>query len=439
MRRHPAPPVRMVHLGPGAFFRSFVAPMTEEAGGWGIMAVALASGRAREELGPQGGVYTAVELGPEGPVDRLVEVVAGVLVAAEEPGAVLAAMADPGVRVVTLTVTEKGYRPDPGDMDSPRSAAGWIVAALARRRATGVAPFTVLSCDNLAGNGHVIRDAVLGLARARDAGLADWIAAEGAFPCSMVDRITPAMTEADRAALAERTGVRDAGAVQHEPFAQWVIEDRFVGGARPAWETAGAQMVGDVAPFEAMKLRCLNGAHSALAYLGWLAGHGTVAEAAGDPVFAGYLRRLWAAEVGPSLTPPAGVSVPEYCDALLERFRNPAIRHQLRQIATDGSQKLPPRLLAPIRKRLAAGRPVPCLSLAVAGWMAHLSTDLLQDPMADRLRAVAGDPEAILRVAEVFDPALAGTPAFRTTILDAVDTLTRDGARAAVARLAQEA
>lgn len=457
-RTRPAPRPGIVHLGPGAFFRSFVAPFTQEAmaaagGDWGILAVALRHATARDALAPQGGVYTSVALTPDGPERRVVDCIADVLLLPEDPERVIAAMADPAIRIVTLTITEKGYghvpatraldrdRPDIAHdiahPDAPRSAPGLIVAALARRRARATAPFTVLPCDNLSENGPLARGVVLDLARAVDPALADWIEAEGAFPASMVDRITPAMTGDDRARLAEAAGYVDAAAVHHEPFRQWVIEDRFVGGARPAWEAAGAQVVPDVAPFETMKLRCLNGAHSALAYLGSLAGHETVADAVADPAFAAYLRRLWRAEILPTLSPPEGVDLPGYCDALLDRFANPAIRHRLLQIAMDGSQKLPQRLLPPLRERLRDGAPAPCLALAVAGWMHHLATDHVEDPLAATLHGAAGDPAALLRLREVFDPDLAARADFRDAVLSGWTAIAERGPRAAVAALAQ--
>ncbi|MEC8295467.1 MAG: mannitol dehydrogenase family protein, partial [Pseudomonadota bacterium] len=263
----PAPKVGIVHLGPGAFFRAFNAVYTHEVlaaqgGDWGILAVSLRSPAARDQLQPQGGAYTSVTLSPEGPETQVITAIRDVLVAPEDPEAVLAAMADPAVKIVSLTITEKGYchepatgqlrLDDPGikadlaNPAAPQTAPGFIVEALARRRAAGVAPFTVLSCDNLPSNGVLARGFVLEFARARDADLADWIAAEGRFPSTMVDRITPATTAADVAQLQATTGYYDPGAVMHEPFRQWVIKDDFVNGDRPAWETAGAQLVKSV-------------------------------------------------------------------------------------------------------------------------------------------------------------------------------------------------
>ncbi|MHA6346997.1 mannitol dehydrogenase family protein [Roseivivax sp. CAU 1761] len=465
-RTAPAARPGIVHFGPGAFFRAFNAVYTDNAmaaggGDWGIVAVSLKSPTARDQLAPQDGVFTAVELAPEGARPRLVHAVTRVLVAPEDPAAVLAALRDPGVRVVSLTITEKGYCHEPAsgrlrrdhpdiaqDLETPgapASAAGFIVEALRLRRADGTPPFTVLSCDNLPSNGALARATMLDFARARDAGLAEWIAAEVPFPATMVDRITPATTAEDVARLAEAEGYHDPACVQHEPFRQWVIEDRFAG-ARPAWEAAGAQFVDSVEAHETMKLRCLNGAHSTLAYLGYLAGHETIAETVADPAFAALLRRLWRDEILPTVPQPEGEDLAAYTEALLRRFANPAIRHRTWQIAMDGSQKLPQRLLATAAEALAAGRPVPGLALAVAGWMRYVggvdeaggAIDV-RDPLAERLRAAsdgAGTPEdtvaALLALRDVFPAELAATPAFRAAVTEAYRQLAAEGARAAV-------
>ena len=453
-RTRPAPRAGIVHFGPGAFFRAFIAPFTQEAmdvagGDWGIIAVALRNGQARDQLKPQGCAYTALTLAPDGPERQVIDCITDVLVARENPDALIETLADPAIRIVTLTITEKGYghdpitgqlNPDLPDMahdlaypDAPRSAPGFIVAGLARRRAAGVAPFSVISCDNLAGNSAILRAVILGLARAHDPALADWIAAHGAFPATMVDRITPAMPEAEAARLAQEAGIHDAAITHHEPFRQWIIAADFVGGARPAWDRVGAQIVGDVAPFEAMKLRCLNGAHSALAYLGLAAGHATVAAAVADPALRGFIAALWAEEVIPTLAPPEGADPAAYCAALMARFANPAIAHRLAQIAMDGSQKLGPRILSPMATHLVQGRATPRLAMVVAAWMHHLSGPHLADPMADTLRARAGDPTALLALSAIFPPALADDPRFRAQIIAAWDKIAAQGVQAALA------
>ena len=420
---------RIVHLGPGAFFRAFVVPWVAEAGGWDVIGISLRSAATRDALRPQGFDYTTLELGPEGEVARRVTALRDLLVAPEDPEAALDLLADDATRIVGLTVTEKGYCHDPatGRLNpdhpdirhdaraaAPRSAPGILVRALARRRDAGRAPFTVLSCDNLPGNGALLRGVVIEFARGIDAGLADWIAAEVAFPSTMVDRIVPGMSGGDPALAGHAADRPGAAPVLHEPYRQWVIEDDFPQG-RPGFEAVGVRMVEDVAPFEAMKLRMLNGTHSALAYLGCLAGHRTVSDAVSDPAFAALCRHLWAREIAPSLTPPDGVDLAAYAEALMARYRNPAIRHFTSQIAMDGSQKLPPRILRPLSDGLDAGRGVDGLLLVVAGWMRYVAgvdeagrAHEVHDPLADRLRAAAGGGVAdLLSVREVFDPALA--------------------------------
>ncbi|PZQ48336.1 MAG: mannitol dehydrogenase [Rhodovulum sulfidophilum] len=463
LHRDPAAdPAGIVHLGLGAFFRAHGAIYLEEAmarsgGAWGVTGVSLRSPGTRDRLAPQGWAYTALELGPEGGTPRVVTVLRDVLVAPENSEAVLAAMAAPTTKIVSLTVTEKGYCHEPStgklvrahpeilrDLASPapRSAPGFLVRGLRRRRAAGLGPFTVLCCDNLPGNGRLVRGIVLDLARLIDPALADWIEAEGAFPATMVDRIVPATTPADLDRVEALTGYRDAAPVMHEPFRQWVIEDDFVGGARPDLGAVGAQLVADVTPFEHMKLRMLNGTHSALAYLGYLAGHETIAATVADPVFARFVKRLWQGEIIPALTPPPGEDPGAYADALFARYANPGIRHRTWQIAMDGSQKLPQRILGAIAEGRAARRPVPGLTLAVAAWIRYTSgrdengapIDV-RDPLAGKLAALwSEDPARTVRgylgVAEVFPPALATDPGFAVELTAALTGLLARGARA---------
>ena len=459
----------IVHLGVGAFFRAHVAQYLAEtraaAGGdWRVIGISLRRPDIRDALAPQGFRYHAVERGPDGDIPRGIDVISDVLVAPEDPEAVIRVLADPAIRLVTLTITEKGYCRDPatGALDRanpdirhdiaapsrPRSAPGFLVAALARRRALGLRPFTILSCDNLPDNGAQTRAVTLALARETDPALADWIEAEARFPSTMVDRIVPATTPADIARLARDHGITDAAPVFHEPFRQWVIEDDFIDGARPAFEVAGATMVADVAPFEAMKLRCLNGAHTALACLGLLAGHETIADTVGDPPFAAYVRALWRTEIIPAVTPPPGVDLTAYTDALLARIANPAIRHRTAQIATDTSQKLPQRLLATLAANRAAGRPYEALALAVAAWFRLIDgTDdtgrpvPLDDPLLGRLKALsdsapdpAGKVAALLSLAEVFPPPLARDAALRECLTQEYEALRDHGARARTGR-----
>jgi fructuronate reductase len=332
----------------------------------------------------------------------------------------------------------------------PRSAIGLLAAGLAQRRAAGDAPFTVLCCDNLPRNGDTVRRLVLDFAGARDRALADWIGDAVAFPNTMVDRIVPATTDADRAAVAARLGLTDAWPVVCEPFRQWVVEDRFPAG-RPAWEAAGAELVADVAPYEAMKLRLLNASHSALAYLGGLAGFGTIAEAVADPALHRFVAALMAEEAAPTLAVPAGTDPDAYRASVLHRFANPALGHRTAQVAMDGSQKLPVRLLGTVRDRLAAGAPCPRLALVVAAWMRHVAGPDdrgrpldLHDPLAGPLRAHAAsagpDPArlagALLGVRAVFGDDLPRAAPFVAAVTDGLRRLDRLGARRAAATFA---
>lgn len=457
------PKAGIVHLGLGAFFRAFgcvyvADAMAASGGDWGIVGVSLRSADVRDRLRPRDWAYTAVTMAPEGEQMRQIDVLADVLVAPEDPAAVLDAMADPTVRIVSLTVTEKGYCHDPAtgtvNFDHPDilhdlahplpvSAPGFILRALQMRHAAGEAPFTVLSCDNLPDNGALVRRVILAMAQRLDPALADWIATHCRFPATMVDRITPATTSADITRISAALGFAEAAPVLHEPFSQWVIEDDFVGNARPDLAASGAQMVADVSAHEHMKLRMLNGAHSALAYLGYLGGHETIAQTVADPVYAAYLRQLWS-EILPAVVPPAGVDLNAYADALFERFANPAIQHKTWQIAMDGSQKLPQRLLQTLAVNMEAGRPSPMILLAVAGWIRYAAgrdeaggmIDV-RDPMAERFADIAKAHQrpadtvaAFLALQEVFNPEMA--KALRTPVTTTAQLLWAKGARATI-------
>jgi len=428
---------------------------------WGILAVSLKSATARDQLRPQDWCYTALELTSQQASPRTISALTEVLVAPEDPAAVLAALSDPEVRIVTLTITEKGYCHEPStgrlnvshpdivhdllNIDMPRSAPGFIVAALIARRHAGHAPFTVLSCDNLPSNGHVLQTVILDFATSLEPGLADWISAHVSFPSSMVDRITPATTDADIKRLEALNGIFDPALVVHEPFGQWVIEDRFPSGC-PHWERAGVQMVRCVDAHETMKLRCLNGTHSALAYLGYLAGHETIAAAVSDTSFARLCERLWNNEILPTVATPEGEDLHAYCASLLERYRNTGIQHRTWQIAMDGSQKLPQRILATIRDNLARGHVPIGLCLVVAAWMIYVGgvdekgdpIDV-RDPLAATLRSLSDSADTVtdkvtslLAVDEVFGRDLRTNAAFREAVERAYDTLVARGARRSV-------
>jgi len=328
-----------------------------------------------------------------------------------------------------------------------------LASALAWRRAARAGPLTVISCDNLPQNGALLQGLVVNFAHERDPALARWIGANAAFPSTMVDRIVPATTDRDRAENDAALGVTDAAPVVHEPYVQWVIEDRFAT-PRPAWEAGGAQLVNEVEPFEKMKLRLLNASHSAFAYLGFLAGHEFIYQVATQPDFVTYMRRFMAEEVTPTLHVPAGVDLPAYRDALVTRFANPALPHRTQQIAMDGSQKLPQRILATVRENLAEGRPVPLAALAVAGWMRYVAgTDeqgrpiRVADPMAARFAGLAAafpnDParyaRELLGVREIFDEDLHNEPRFVEPVTRWLLQLYAHGAAATVARAVRTA
>jgi fructuronate reductase len=457
----------IVHLGIGAFMRAHQAVYLDDVlargdSGWGIVAASLRSPDTRDALGPQDGLYTVAVRSGEGTALRVIGSVGEVLVAPEHPAALIARMADPAIRIVTLTVTEKGYCHDPasGELDEahpdirhdlaaqglPRSAPGLLVAALAARRAAGAAPFTVLTCDNLPANGATVKRVLSRYAALVSPDLGAWVDGEVACPSTMVDRIVPATTAEDKAAISAALGLEDAWPVVTEPFTQWVVEDRFPAG-RPDLAAVGVQMAADVTPFEHMKLRLLNASHSAMAYLGYLAGYETIAETIADPAFARFVRALMDEEVSPTLHMPAGVDLAAYKRELIARFSNPALRHRTWQIAMDGSQKLPQRILGTIRDRLAAGAPFPRLALAVAGWMRYVAGKDEQgqpidvrDPLAQTLRrtADAAGPdagrlaEALMGVTQVFGSDLPADPRFREPVTRALTALMAQDARRTV-------
>jgi fructuronate reductase len=458
----------VVHIGIGAFHRAHQAVVFDDALNagdlrWGIIAASLRSPGVRDQMQPQDGLYTMLVRDGTAEQARIVGAVQHVIVAPEDPQALVSALSCADTHIVTLTITEKGYKLDPAtgalieddpqlasdlaSLDSPQTAPGYLVAALAARRAAGLAPFTAISCDNLPHNGARLRNAVLELARRHDAELADWIAQNGAFPETMVDRIVPATTPEDIAALAVRIGVDDQAMVKTEPFLQWVIEDKFCG-LRPDFG-AGVQLTAAVAPWEEAKLRLLNGAHSGIAYLGGLAAIDHVHEVLALPEARAFVEALWN-EAETTLSPPPELDVAAYRRDLMARFDNPTLRHRTRQIAMDGSQKLPQRLLAPIAARLSAGQGIDALSLAVAAWIHWQGgqDDLgdgyqVDDPLAASIAetlAQAHNPAdrvtAILGFDAVVPPALATNGSLRASLIHWLTILETQGARGALATFA---
>ena len=455
----------IVHLGIGAFHRAHQAVAIDDllaagATDWGIVGTSLRSPATRDALAPQDCLYTLAVRSGAGTDHRIIGSVLACEVASENPVSLIARLFNPATRIVSLTVTEKGYchTPQTGDLDAqhpdiihdlqnldaPRSAIGFLAAALERRRMSGAAPFTVLSCDNLAANGHTVERIVTQFATLRSRDLATWIEAEVAFPSTMVDRIVPETTDIDRAEISSALGVTDAWPVVTEPFTQWIVEDRFPAG-RPDLAAAGVQMVSDVTPFEHMKLRLLNASHSALAYLGYLAGHETIASTMTDISFVALARQIMD-DAAPTLTMPAGTDIAAYGASLLKRFSNPALHHRTWQIAMDGSQKLPQRLLAAMSDRLRLGQPIDTHALAVAGWMRYVTgkdeqgrTIDVRDPLARELFGIA---ERAGPVAERLAPALLGVhsifgalgsdPRMRSAVTEALTKLYALGARQTV-------
>lgn len=439
----------VVHFGPGAFHRAHQAAYFDtvlaEDRRWGIAAVSLRSPGTVEALAAQDGLYTLAVL-DRAPSMRVI----GAHRAWIGPGGgghVAALLAKPEVRIVTSTVTEKGYclagdgtldmnHPDiVADLSGgePRSFVGWLVQGLAARRAAGADPFMVLCCDNLSGNGGKLRAATIALARARDADLAKWIADAASFPDTMVDSITPASDDALHAKVAAQLGVEDKAAVQREAFTQWVIGPYELAGG-PDLAGAGAILTGDVGGYERAKLRILNGLHSSLAYLGIAMGLETVADAMAEPKLAAFAERLALEDIVPVLDPVAGLDHAAYTEAVLNRFRNPAIRHLLSQIAWDGSQKLPYRLLDTAASAIRAGRPVERLAVPVAAWMHFVArraaegvpiTDPSAGPLTDAARGASPDElvERLLAFESIFRPEIAGNAAFQAAVTGAVRTL----------------
>ncbi|MDO9607987.1 MAG: mannitol dehydrogenase family protein [Brevundimonas sp.] len=396
----------VVHLGTGAFNRAHQAVYADAALEHGdsvaaILGVSLRSPTARDQLVPQDGLFTVTERSGEGAVTRLVRSVNDVLFAPQSPRDVIKAMAAETTGLATLTVTEAGYLAGPaGDLDlaspavmadlkgegAPLSIYGFLRAALHERKAAGQRGLTILSCDNLAANGRRLALWLDQFLLAADPGLAAWTRAECRFPSCMVDRIVPATTAADRDELKTRLGVDDHAAVFTEPFSQWVVEDAFVGD-RPRWDAGGAQFVSDVAPYETAKLRMLNGAHSALAYIGLREGWVFVHEAIRDPRIGDRVERLMRAEATTSLSPAPGQDLQAYADRLIDRFANPALNHRLDQIAKDGSEKIVQRWLPVLAHHQAADRLCPATLEALAAWMVFVRGDHgpVVDPLADRL------------------------------------------------------
>ncbi|EOX8033672.1 fructuronate reductase [Escherichia coli] len=459
---------RIVHLGFGAFHRAHQAVYAdilaaEHGSDWGYTEVNLIGGEQQiADLKNQDHLYTVAEMSADAWTARVVGVVKNALHAQVDGlETVLTAMCEPQVAIVSLTITEKGYCHSPAtgqlmldhpaivadlqNPQQPKSAPGVIVAALARRRAAGLPAFTVMSCDNMPENGHIMRNVICAYAQAVDAGLAAWIAQNVTFPSTMVDRIVPAMTAETLDKIEQLTGVRDPAGVACEPFRQWVIEDNFVAG-RPEWEKAGAELVADVLPFEEMKLRMLNGSHSFLAYLGYLSGYQHINECMEDEHFRRAARALMLEEQAPTLN-VTGVDLTRYADMLIARYSNTGLRHRTWQIAMDGSQKLPQRMLDSVRWHLDHQSRFDLLALGIAGWMRYVGgideqgqQIEISDPLLPVIQdAIIGSAEgearvkALLAIEAIFGNELPHQHQFVEQVARAYLLILKNGAKATVA------
>jgi mannitol 2-dehydrogenase len=463
--------VGIVHLGVGGFHRAHQAMYLDRlmsegtALDWGLCGVGVLPGDAamRDALRAQDGLYTLVVKHPDGRYEpRVIGSMVEYLLAPDDPEAVIERMAAETTRIVSLTVTEGGYnlhhvtgefaadnpdvRHDLAPGVPPRTTFGLVTEALARRRARGIAPFTVMSCDNLQGNGDLSRRVFTAYATLRDPELAEWIEREVRFPNSMVDRITPVTTDEDRAEVARRFGVEDRWPVVCEPFTQWVLEDSFVSG-RPAYEKAGVQVVSDVEPYELMKLRLLNAGHQALGYFGYLAGYRLAHEAARDPALRAFIRGYMDAEATPTLRPVPGVDLVAYKESLLERFANPEVRDTLARLCAESSDRIPKWVLPVIRAQLASGGPMERAAAIVASWARYAEgvdeqgePIVVVDRLAERVTTAARrqreEPLAFIADREIFGD-LIDEPRFVAAYRAALDSLHARGARATLESLAR--
>jgi mannitol 2-dehydrogenase len=459
----------VVHVGVGGFHRAHQAMYLDRlmnegtALDWGICGtgVMAADRRMKQALDAQDGLYTLVLKHSDGTWEpRVIGSIVEYLFAPDDPEAVIEKMASAAIRIVSLTVTEGGYNisdatgefdvanPDvihdlqPGAV--PRTTFGLITEALWRRRQRGLAPFTVMSCDNLPGNGNVAKRAFTAFARLRDPELGEWAEREVRFPNSMVDRITPVTTDADRAGVRQRFGIEDLWPVVCEPYVQWVLEDTFTTD-RPPYEQAGVQVVDHVEPYELMKLRLLNGSHQAMCYFAYLSGYRLVHEAAQDPLYRAFLLGYMDQEATPTLPPVPGVDLDEYKHTLIERFANPQIRDTITRLCAQSSDRIPKFLLPVVRQQLATGGEIRRCAAVVASWARYAEgvdeqgepievVDRLASGLAVLARRQREDPSAFITNREVFGD-LADNERFVTAYRSALASLHERGARATLESL----
>ena len=469
IRNEPIITPKIMHFGPGAFFRSFVASLIDDINQkdveqWGIIAVSLNSESTFNKLAGQDLVFNALSMSKTNKRAQKISSISNFLVAKKEGQSVLEALSEEQIEIVSLTITEKGYlyNSDKKQLDfsnqniiddlenpeDPKTAVGFLVAGLRDRYLRGKAPFTVLSCDNLPNNGAVVKKITLDFAQKIDPAFAKWISKEVSFPSSMIDRITPATNDQDIINFAKQYGVYDPALVVHEEFFQWVIEDKF-SSAKPKFELAGIQIVSNVELHEKMKLRCLNGTHSALAYLGYLAGYNTIAECVSDDIMVNYIQYLWGKEIIPTLETPESENLSDYCDKLLERYQNSAIEHKTWQIAMDGSQKLSQRILETVSDLIKHQKNFQGLALAIAAWIKYVSgKDLngetidVRDPLANdfaliskKSKTIEHYVDSILDLSKVFPTTLRDSSKFRTEVRKSYKFLEQYGSLGSIKKL----
>jgi mannitol 2-dehydrogenase len=459
----------VVHFGVGGFHRAHQAMYQDflmnkgTALDWGICGVGVmpADRRMKEALNAQDGLYTLVLKHSDGTYEpRVIGSIVEYLFAPDDPEAVIEKLAAESTRIVSLTITEGGYNIDDttGEFDAtnagvvhdlepgavPRTVFGLITEALRRRREAGLAPFTVLSCDNLQGNGDLAKRAFTTFARLRDGELGDWIDRTVRFPNCMVDRITPVTTDADRAEIAERFGIHDRWPVVCEPYTQWVLEDAFTAG-RPPYEDAGVQLTGQVEPYELMKLRLLNGSHQAMCYFAYLTGYRLVHEAAQDPLFRAFLLGYMDSEATPTLPPVPGVDLEAYKHTLIERFSNPAVGDTIARLCEYTSDRIPKWLLPVLRQQLDTGGEIKRCAAVVASWARYAEgadeqgepiavVDRRRDTLMELARRQREDPGSFIANREIFGD-LASDERFVTTYRTVLASLHRRGARATLESL----
>jgi mannitol 2-dehydrogenase len=460
----------IVHFGVGGFHRAHEAMYLDrlmndgKALDWAVCGVGVmpADRRMQQVLDAQDGLYTLVVKAPDGTLDaRVIGSIKEYLFAPDDPEAVIEKMAAPEVRIVSLTVTEGGYnfnavtgefmadhpdvRHDLAPGAAPRTTFGLITAAVERRRQRGLPPFTIMSCDNIQGNGHAARRSFVAFARLRDPALGEYVAKNVQFPNSMVDRITPVTTDDDRAEVGKHFGVEDGWPVVCEPFTQWALEDSF-GAGRPPFEAAGVQVVADVEPYELMKLRLLNASHQALCYFGYLTGYRLVHEVAQDPLFARFLLAYMRREATPTLAPVPGVDLREYQHQLIDRFSNAQVRDTVARLCAESSDRIPKWIVPVIRHNLRTGGDILLSTAVVASWARYAEgvdehgapievVDRLRDDLMSAARRQQHDPIAFIRNQDLFGD-LAGNERFVSAYRSVLTSLHHRGAKATLEDLA---